>query len=97
MTIEPRHQIIVKDALASRQCHRFPIMTIAFEEQLAEIVKPALLWRDRFVTATRFHIADNLSGNRARFGHAHVTVMANGFAEAPPLMSKSNAKNPILI
>jgi len=54
LTIEPWQQIVVKDALATSKCHRFPIMTIAFEEQLAEIVKPALLWRDQFMTATRF-------------------------------------------
>jgi len=72
-------------------------MLIALEEQPAEIVKLALLRRDQLMTATRFHLPNYLSRNRARLGYAHFTVMANGFAEALPPMSESNAKNPILI
>ena len=38
----------------------------------------------------------NLDGGKARiarFGYAHFTVMANGFAETPPPMLERNAKN----
>jgi hypothetical protein len=79
--------------LATGQSHRLPIMAIACEEQPAKILKLALLWRDQFVTATCFHIRNNLGRNRTRFGRTHVTVMANVFAETPPFMYESNSEN----